>query len=337
MTNLHATDPWKYPIEALCKLFGVSKQAYFKRDENVLLEKVAQEDFALSFILEVRKKDPGIGGIKLWHMYKRDFTGNRPMGRDRFEELIDRYNLKVRKRVRKPRTTDSTHGLPVYPNLVKDFIPTAANQLWVSDITYIIIWLDDTHYRFCYLSLIMDGYSEEVVGWCVGPTLDAAYPVKALEMALERIKDIPKEELALIHHSDRGSQYASHRYVRLLESHGIRISMTEDGNPKENPQAERINSTVKNELLKGMRFTSIEEVIGALSPAIAFYNEERPHMSIDMMTPREASRCSGELRKRWTSHRELHIRAEQETALCNPQQTGINITKTQENMIIDQV
>lgn len=319
--NLHATDPQKYPIGSLCRLFGVSKQAYFKRDENVLLEKIAQEDFALSYILEVRKKDPGIGGIKLWYMYKRDFTGNRPMGRDRFERLIDRYNLKVRQRMRRPRTTDSTHGLPVYPNLIKDFIPTAPNQLWVSDITYIVIWLDETRYCFCYLSMILDAYSEEIVGWCVGPGLDAEYPIAALEMALDGIKDIPKGELSLIHHSDRGCQYASYRYVQLLESHGIQISMTEDGNPKDNPQAERINNTMKNELLKDLRFSSIDEVVCAVSSAVAFYNEQRPHMSIDMMTPREASCCCGELKKHWFSYREQHIKSRQMESIageCSP-------------------
>ena len=99
--------------------------------------------------------------------------------------------------------------------------------------------------------------------------------------------------------------------VELLQKHGIRISMTEDGNPKENPQAERINNTMKNELLKGMRFTSLAEVIEAVAPAVTFYNEERPHMIIDMMTPKEAAACTGELKKHWTSHREIHIKEKQ--------------------------
>jgi transposase InsO family protein len=289
----------------------VSKQAYFQRDEDVLMRRIAKEEFALSYILEIRKKDPGLGGVKLWRMYKRDFTGNKPMGRDRFEALIDKYGLKLKQRIRKPRTTDSTHGLPVYPNLIKDLIPTAPNQLWVSDITYIPIWLDDTRYSFCYLSMILDAYTEEIVGWAIGPTLDTEYHLRALQKALERIENIDKETLTLIHHSDRGVQYASARYVELLQKHGIRISMTEDGNPKENPQAERINNTMKNELLKGMRFTSLAEVIEAVAPAVTFYNEERPHMSIDMMTPKEAAACTGELKKHWTSYREIHIKEKQ--------------------------
>ena len=318
MTNLHARDKDRYPIETQCRLLGVSKQAYFQRDEDVLMRRIVQEELALSYILEIRKKDPGLGGIKLWHMYKRDFTGNKPMGRDRFETLIDRYGLKLKQRIRKPRTTDSRHSLPVYPNLIKDLIPTAPNQLWVSDITYIPIWLNETRYSFCYLSMILDAYTEEIVGWAIGPTLDTEYPLRALQMALERIEDTDKEQFTLIHHSDRGVQYASARYVELLQKHGIRISMTEDGNPKENPQAERINNTMKNELLKGMRFTSLTEVIEAVAPAVSFYNEERPHMSIDMMTPKEASCCTGELKKHWTSYREMHVRAKQkETSIGN--------------------
>ncbi len=294
-------------------LLGVSKQAYFKRDENVLMEKLAQEELAVSYIKEVRAKDHGIGGKKLWYMYKNAFKDNKPMGRDRFENVIDAYGLKVRKRIRKPRTTDSTHGLPVYPDLVKNFIPTAINQLWVSDITYIPIWLDTERYVFCYLSLILDAYSEEIVGWSVGMTLETTYPLQALDMALPRLRT-PEEAAALIHHSDRGVQYASHQYVRKLKERGIGISMTESGDPKDNAKAERINNTVKNELLKGMRFTSLTEVVQALEVCIKFYNEERPHMSLDMMTPREAATMTGDIKKRWHSFREAHIRANVQAA-----------------------
>ena len=289
------------------------------------MRRIAQEEFALSYILEIRRKDPGLGGVKLWCMYKRDFTGNKPMGRDRFEALIDRYGLKLKQRIRKPRTTDSTHGLTVYPNLVKDFIPTAPNQLWVSDITYIPIWLNETRYSFCYLSMILDAYTEEIIGWAIGPTLDTEYPLRALQMALERIENTDKEKLTLIHHSDRGVQYASTRYVELLQKYGIRISMTEDGNPKENPQAERINNTMKNELLKGMRFTSLAEVIEAVAPAVTFYNEERPHMSINMMTPKEASNCTGELKKHWTSYREMHIKEKQKATFIGNARENISV------------
>lgn len=102
-------------------------------------------------------------------------------------------------------------------------------------------------------------------------------------MALKRIDG--KTDIHLIHHSDRGCQYASSEYIKLLNDNHILISMTESGDPKDNAQAERINNTMKNELLKGMRFTNIDEVIAAVARAVDFYNNERPHMSIDMMTP----------------------------------------------------
>jgi len=294
----------------------VTKQAYYKHDESRVLARAAREAFALEYIRRIRSKDPGMGGDKIWHMYRRDFIGNRPIGRDWFEDIINKHNLKVRLKVRKPRTTDSTHGLPTYPNLVKGLIPTRPNQLWVSDITYITIWVDTFHYTFCYLSLILDAYTEEIVGWSVGPTLDAQYPIQALEVALKRLDG--QEHIDLIHHSDRGCQYASTRYIKLLKDNNVRISMTESGDPKDNAQAERINNTMKNELLKDVRFTSIEEVIDAIEQAVDFYNNERPHMSIDMMTPAMAAFCEGEIKKRWISYREKALR-EQQSALEIPE------------------
>ena len=160
----------------------MSKQAYYQHDEDAALAKAAREEFALQYIKDIRKLDPGIGGPKLWHMYKTEFGCDYPIGRDRFCRILDENNLKVRLRIRKPRTTDSTHGLPTYPNLIKDYIPTGANQLWVSDITYMIIMENASHYHFCYLSLILDAYTEEIVGWSVGPTLDTTYPMEALRM-----------------------------------------------------------------------------------------------------------------------------------------------------------
>lgn len=275
-----------------------------------MLKYMAQEAFALEYIRGVRAKDPGMGGKKLWFMYKRDFPEEASLGRDRFEAVIDKHGLKVRKRIRKPKTTDSTHGLYTYPNLVKEYIPLAANQLWVSDITYIVIWTDEDKYEFCFLSMILDAYTEEIVGYSVGETLKTTYPLKALEMALLRLND--GDGRHLIHHSDRGVQYASSDYIDLLKSRKIQISMTESGDPKDNAQAERINNTIKNELLKGYRFKDIEQVRQAVRAAVEFYNTERPHMSIDMRTPVEAYLCSGELVKRWKSYRIQAIKRQHE-------------------------
>ena len=284
----------------------MSKQAYYQHDEDAALAKAAREEFALQYIKDIRKLDPGIGGPKLWHMYKTEFGCDYPIGRDRFCRRLDENNLKVRLRIRKPRTTDSTHGLPTYPNLIKDYIPTGANQLWVSDITYMIIMENASHYHFCYLSLILDAYTEEIVGWSVGPTLDTTYPMEALRMALKRIEG---KVVNLIHHSDRGCQYASREYVNTLREHGIRISMTESGDPKDNAQAERINNTMKNELLKDKVFTNLSDVIAAVALAVDFYNNRRPHMSIGMAVPANMADVTGDRDMRWTSYRLMAIKA----------------------------
>lgn len=239
-------------------------------------------------------------------MYQNEFRFDKPIGRDRFCRIIDEHNLKVRLRIRKPKTTDSSHGLPTYPNLIKSYIPTSANQVWVSDITYITIVDNECHYHFCYLSIILDAYSEEIVGWSIGPTLDTRYPMKALSMALKRIKG---KNVNLIHHSDRGCQYASREYVNVLREHGIQVSMTDSGDPRDNAQAERINSTMKNELLKGKVFTDIDEVIESVSLAVDFYNNRRPHMSVGMKTPAEAAESTGDRDMKWTSYRHLAIKS----------------------------
>jgi transposase InsO family protein len=291
--NLHAKASREYPVVGLCRLFGVTKQAYYKYDGDTLLVKVSQESFVIQYIRDIRKKDPGLGCMKHWQMYRRTFGDKHAVGRDRFGDIVDRYGLKVRFRFRKARTTASMHGLPVYPNLIKDFIPDAPNQLWVSDIPYITVWLDAYNYVFCYLSLVLAAYTEESISWSAGSTLEAMYPMEALRKALRRIEG--KDTIHLPHHSDRVCPYASKEYVSVLKRHGIRISMTGSGDPKENVQAEGINGTMKHERLKDVVFRSIKEVQAAVNVAVAFYTNERPHMSIDLMTPSEVAHYSGEI------------------------------------------
>lgn len=292
-------------------MFGKTPQAYHKNKNQSAIKKAALESFALEFVHRIRKEDPRIGGKKLWRMYRKEFHGGDRLGRDRFEDMIDRYNLKIRIKIRKPRTTDSTHGMPVFPNLAYAFIPSGINQLWVSDITYIPVWLSETEYTFCYLSLITDAYSHEIIGWQVGRSLETKFTSEALKMAFHRLEGLDQETIGrLIHHSDRGIQYASREYVSLLEEKKIKISMTESGNPKDNAIAERINETVKVEFLKDFRFRTIAEVRTAVAKAVDFYNNRRPHMSNDMMTPAEAAECNGELKKWWRSYRDEAIKKE---------------------------
>ncbi len=286
----------------------MSSQAYYKHGDTALC-KLAEEAFCVEYIRRIRQKDRGIGGGKLWKMYKKEFGDDHSVGYNRFYDIIEKYNLKVRKKKRRVRTTDSDHDLPLYPNLVKELIPLRPNQLWVSDITYMVVYLnaETGEYEFCYLSLVTDYYTKEIIGWCVGETLEAKFAIEALNMALGRLGGAPAADL--IHHSDRGVQYASYDYTKLLKKHHIKISMTECGDPKDNAVAERVNGIIKNELLMGMSFFSIEEVRKALKVAIDFYNNERPHMSLDWKTPAEAALCTGELEKKWKSYRENAIKS----------------------------
>ena len=289
----------------MCRLLGVSKQAYYKHVDKLMF-KMAQEAFVVEFVKNVRGKDRGIGGNKLWMMYHNRFGAEHSVGYNRFYDILERYGLKVRKRKRCVSTTDSKHDLPLYPNLVKELIPTRPCQLIVSDITYIPLTREGERQDFCFLSLVTDYYTKEIVGYSVGDTLETKYPLEALEMGLKHYKG--KELSGLIHHSDRGVQYASYAYTARLKDCKIGISMTESGNPKDNAVAERVNNTIKNEFLKGMEFHGISQVKEAVKAAVDFYNHERPHLSLEGMTPVQAAQCEGEMKKNWKSYREMAIK-----------------------------
>ena len=135
-------------------------------------------------------------------------------------------------------TTDSKHGLPVYPNLAEELVLTGINQLWVADITYIRLQVE-----FVYLAVLLDAFSRRCIGWALQRTLEAALVLEALRMALTQRRPRP----GLVHHSDRGVQYAAHDYTAQLEQHGIRISMSRRATPYDNAQAESFIKTLKYE------------------------------------------------------------------------------------------
>jgi putative transposase len=176
----------------------------------------------------------------------------------------------------------------------KGFVPTAANRLWVSDITYIRLVGGDV----CYLHLITDAYSHKIVGWTLSESLRAAATIAALKMA---ISQAGKSDLTgLIHHSDRGVQYCCDAYVAILQEHGITISMTEDYKPTDNAVAERVNGIIKGESLYGLRrFNSPEHARNVLERYIHFYNHRRPHMSIGYKVPAVAHLERGLQEKKW--------------------------------------
>lgn len=237
---------------------------------------------------------PRIGGRKLLQLIEPSLPAQLRIGRDAFFDFLRENGLLARKEYRRVRTTYSNHWMHKYPNLVKGFIPSGPHQLWVSDITYLI-----TAEGFIYLSLITDAYSRKIIGWALGDTLEAAHSIRALEMAL---KQLPKGIKGVYHHSDRGVQYCSHQYVKLLEKNYFRISMTEGGDPRDNAIAERINGILKDEWLNQMKFHSIEQAFRELKEISKIYNEKRPHASLNMMTPSMAHVHSGELKRHWKNY-----------------------------------
>lgn len=270
------------------------------------MRRLTMEELTVRYIEEVRRKDRGIGGLKIWIMYIREFGTASAIGRDRFCEIFDRYGYKLRRRT--IQTTDSTHGNPTYPNLIKALIPTRMGEVIVSDITYIPLIDSITGDRtFCYASLVLDSYTKILLGYSIGPTLATAYPLEALYMAIDVLVLHEVDLSATIHHSDRGTQYTSADYIEVLHQYKMNVSMTESGNPKDNPEAERINNTLKNELMKDMVFHTIEDVREAMKTAVLFYNCQHPHRSIEMLTPMEAAERTGRFRRGWKSYRELAI------------------------------
>ena len=192
----------------------------------------------------------------------------------------------------RPRTTDSRHGYRLYRDLVNTspkYTPAGNGRLVVADITYIY-----TREGFAYLSLVTDAYSRYIVGYCLSRSLDAEGPLKAMYMALETYRAYGISTEGMIHHSDRGVQYASKEYTNLLLSQGIRISMTQTGDPLHNALAERMNNTLKNGWLFNegdMDFRQAEE---AVSKSVAMYNNARPHRALGMKTPMEIFSGRGE-------------------------------------------
>lgn len=261
----------------------------------------------VEFIHAERHFDLRIGYRKLWLLYLQDCE---PISRSVFLAVMSRHGLLLRRLRRSTRTTFSLHGQPTYPNLVYSTIPQRPCQIWVADITYLRIRNPDNSRRFCYLNIVMDAYSRYIMGYYIGLTLETVYTTIALAMAIETANQKELDITGLIHHSDRGCQYASADYVAILKSNNIKISMTQTGNPKDNPQAERINNTVKVELFDEMEFSSIEEARALLPAKIDYYNNRRPHMSIDNMTPAQALNHNGTIRKHWKSYRDLAIEKE---------------------------
>ena len=279
-------------MSSLCLLLGYTRQAFYGY-KNYQSKEALQAELLVQEVLKHRELHPRIGTRKLVVLLQ--CFGKQhgiSLGRDALFDLLRDHGLLIRRRKRKVQTTFSNHWLRKYPNHIRGFVPLAANLLWVSDITYIAI-ADE----FAYLSLVTDAYSRKIVGFYLSGTLEAAGCIKALKMAMGSTKTFA----GLIHHSDRGVQYCSHEYVKLLEQKSIKISMTENGDPLENAIAERVNGILKEEYLQ-QKYQCFEDAQKSIAKTVAIYNSLRPHSSCEMKTPAEAHEIKGPLKRKWKNY-----------------------------------
>ncbi len=281
----------------MCLIFGYSKQAYYKQlYQNA--NKAVKEEVIVGLIEKKREIWKRGSGRNLHQSLKKEFKEHQiKLGRDKFFDMLRQNGLLIKPKRIRAKTTCSYHHFNKYKNLMEGHIPKRCNEVWVSDITY--IWLKEQD-KFCYLNLITDSYSRKIVGHCVYENLSVKGSIIALQQALKQRSD---KTLPLIHHSDRGVQYCCHAYVTMLQKNKVQISMTQSGDPLENAVAERINRTIKEEFTddREMHFSNIEFAKISVKKIIQFYNEKRPHRSINWHTPNEAHNIIGSIKRVWKS------------------------------------
>lgn len=269
---------FKCSIELLCKVHGISRQSYYQMNKRDIKESY-EEEIVLQLVREKRQRQTKVGVKKLYRMLKKVFEEmGLPIGRDRLFNILRRNGLLVVRKRKYIRTTNSNHRFWVYGNLIKGLKVERPNQVVVSDITYIEVGTG-----FEYLSLLTDVYSRKIIGYDLSESLSIEGSLRALNMGLRKIK----HKVGMIHHSDRGIQYCSKGYTKLLAKNKIKISMAEKGNPYENAIAERVNGILKIEFMLEQRYTTKQEAQASIKEAIKIYNEERLHMSIGYKTPDE--------------------------------------------------
>jgi transposase InsO family protein len=258
----------------ICKQFGKTRQAFYK-SRKAKIDHGLQNEIVLTAVRRIRRGQPRVGGRKL---HKTLPKIQIDISRDRLFTLLRENGLLVRCRRNFRKTTNSYHRFRKYRNLIKDLPITRSNQVFVADLTYI-----DTMEGFCYLALVTDLFSRKIVGWDLSPSLSIEGSQRALRMALKSVPD-PQN---LIHHSDRGIQYCSTRYVEILEKLNAQMSMTEENHVYENAVAERVNGILKTDFLLGERLFSVNHAHKHAAQAIQTYNEDRLHTSLGYRTPAE--------------------------------------------------
>jgi putative transposase len=262
------------PVERLCALAQVSRAGFYRwrhapeaEDADIDLRDEIQR-IALEW--------PCYGWRRVTaELRRRGWTVNHK----RVRRIMREDNLLCLRRRKFVVTTDSNHHRPVYPNLAGELMLAGLNQLWVADITYIRL-----EREFVYLAVVIDAFSRRVVGWALDQTVEDELTLTALRMALEARRPSP----GLVHHSDRGSQYASGDYTDLLKAHGCQISMSHKASPWENGGCESWMKTLKSEEVYRQEYRSLAEARGSIERFIEqVYNQKRLHSALAYCPPAE--------------------------------------------------
>jgi len=261
-------------VGEMCSLAGMGRAGYYRflttpaaGDKDIDLRDAIQR-IALEF--------PAYGRPRMTEeLHRRGWQ----VGPNRVYRLMREDNLLCLRRRKFVVTTNSNHGRPVYPNLARGMVLTGIDQLWVADITYIRLETE-----FVYLAVVLDAYSRRVIGWALDRTLQDELTIAALGMALERRIPTP----GLVHHSDRGVQYASQDYTDLLKSRGITISMSRKGNPYDNAACESFMKTLKYEEVHRQEYRNLAEARSSIQHFLErVYNEKRLHSALGYRPPVE--------------------------------------------------
>ena len=230
-------------------------------------------------VMTFRQEQPFIGSKKLYHLLNDHLrTSGFKLGRDGFHRLLRDHGLLIKRKRKYVSTTNSYHRFHTYGNLLRDRPIYRPEQAYVSDITYL-----RTRQGFVYLFLITDACSRKIVGWDLSSSLGIEGGIKALKMASRNTKDTK----GLIHHSDRGIQYCSKEYTRLLKQKKVSISMTEENHCYENSLAERVNGILKQEFMLDSEWPDELSVRRSVEQCIRIYNTKRPHWSLKLKTPEQ--------------------------------------------------
>lgn len=270
-----------------CKLLGITRQAVYQREKRIE-QRTIELSPVKEMVLEVRRFMPRLGARKLYYLLKPKFEERGiKLGRDGFFDYLRGHRLLVEPVKRYTKTTHSKHWMRKHPNLFASQEITRAEQVFVSDITYV-----ETQEGVHYLSLVTDAYRRKIMGYEVSDDMRAESVVKALRRAARQ----RKTHRSLMHHSDRGLQYCSAIYQKELRRHDITPSMTDGYDCYQNALAERVNGILKQEFLL-YKCRTLNELKSLVRESVDIYNRMRPHLSLNMKTPEEMHKKATSERK----------------------------------------